>query len=197
MGSYPSPLQGTASVTRRMANDQRPHQRGSSTILQVWGRDGDIEGYNRIRACVPYILPIIDGDVFGQYIYQRIPILGEISDVLLGPLIHLRDHVPFFSIIFFVALTLGTRFNLEMDRNVRFSAQQAALLDAALIVPEIIRESFMEDPVPRYLAEPCSNFVWYAYVSAVVYCIYSNLRGKRPDGLPYISPFAEIMVGPY
>jgi hypothetical protein len=134
---------------------------------------------------------------FGHYIYDRIPILGEINDILLSPLVQLHDKIPFFSIFFFIALTLGTRFNTEMDRNVRFSAQQAALLDAALIVPELIRESFYADPVPRYLAEPCSNFVWYVYMSAVIYSVYCNLRGKRPDELPYISPVADLMVGPY
>jgi hypothetical protein len=167
------------------------------TKLHVWGRDEEIQGSNRIKACVPYLLPLIDGDVFGHYIYDRIPILGEINDIVLSPLVQLHDKIPFFSIFFFIALTLGTRFNTEMDRNVRFSAQQAALLDAALIVPELIRESFYADPVPRYLAEPCSNFVWYVYMSAVIYSVYCNLRGKRPDELPYISPVADLMVGPY
>ena len=178
----------------RLVSNDRPT---SSTELNVWGSDEELRGADRIRACVPYLLPLIDGDVFGQYIYDRIPILGEISDFLLGPLVHIHDKVPFFSVIFFIALTLGTRFNTEMDRSVRFSAQQAALLDAVLIIPEIIRESFIEDPVPRYLSEPCSNFVWYAYMSAVIYCVYCNLRGKRPDELPYISPVADLMVGPF
>ncbi|GKY93173.1 hypothetical protein MPSEU_000285300 [Mayamaea pseudoterrestris] len=182
------------------ANDSCCHRacaRRPTTKLFVWGQDEELRGSNRIKACVPYLLPLIDGDVFGQYIYGRIPILGDISDFILGPLVQMHDKIPFFSIFFFIALTLGTRFNTEMDRNVRFSAQQAALLDALLIVPELIRESFIDDPVPRYLSEPCSNFVWYAYMSAVVYSVYCNLRGKRPDKLPYVSEVADLMVGPY
>ena len=30
-----------------------------------WDRDGDLQGTDKIKACVPYILPILDGDHFG------------------------------------------------------------------------------------------------------------------------------------
>jgi hypothetical protein len=184
---------------RFKAHDRRMSQARArpSTCLPMWSADDELQGADRIKACIPYMLPLIDGDIFGKYVYERIPILGTVSDFFIGPLVNIHDKVPFFSIIFFVALTLGTRFNTEMDRNVRFSAQQAALIDAVLIVPEIIRESFLEDPVPRYLAEPCSNFVWYAYATVIIYCVYSNLTGKRPDEVPYISPLADLLTGPF
>lgn len=164
----------------------------------MWSQDDELVGADRVKACVPYILPLLDGDQFGHYIYYtRLPILGEINDFLLGPLVHLQHKVPFLGVGLFVLLTLGTRFNTEISRNVRFSAQQAALIDVALIFPQLIGEAFHEDPLPRSIAEPCSNFVWYAYMTAVIYCIYSNLRGKRPDEIPFISPAADLMVGPF
>ncbi len=49
-----------------------------------------------------------------------------------------------------------------MSRGVRFNAQQAALIDVALVFPELIASSFENEPdFPRYIAEPCSNFVYY------------------------------------
>ena len=173
---------------------------GSPTQLHMWGRDDeDIGGGmgNRIKCCFPYLLPLIDGDHFGYFIYQRIPVLGLINEVLLGPLVQLNINIPFFGLAFFLAMTLGTRFNTDMDRNLRYNAQQAALIDIALIFPELIASGIEEGDVPRSIAEPCSNFVWYAYMSAVVYSVYSNLRGKKPSGIPFLSESAEWMVGPF
>jgi len=163
----------------------------------MWSQNNELEGPDRIKACVPYLLPLIDGDKFGHFIYERIPILGELNDFFLGPLVSLQERIPFLAVGLFILLTVGTRFQPDMNRNVRFSAQQAALIDVALIFPELIGSSFQEDPLPRAIAEPCSNFVWYTYMTAVVYCLYSNLRGRKPDQIPYISPSADLMVGPF
>jgi len=170
---------------------------GSTALYGMWSQDDELQGSDRIKACVPYILPLLDGDQFGRFIYSRIPPLGFLNDFFLGPLVNIYHQIPFLGVGLFVALTLGTRFNTDMNRNVRFSAQQAALIDVALIFPELIGSSFAEEPLPRYIVEPCNNFVWYAYMSMVVYSIYRNLRGKRPDQIPFISGSADLMVGPF
>ena len=164
----------------------------------MWSNDEDLRGSDRIKACVPYILPLIDGNEFGYYIYDRIPPLGFLNDITIGPLANLFHTVPFLGIGLFVTFTLGTRFaTTTMDRNVRFNAQQAANIDVALIVPELIASGFVDDPLPRYISEPCANFVWYVYVTAVAYAVVSNLRGRKPDQIPFISPWSDYMVGPF
>jgi hypothetical protein len=165
--------------------------------LKMWSRDDELEGANRLKACIPYILPLLDGDQFGRYIYLRFPLLANLNDFFLGPLLTISHKIPFFTVGFFIMLTLGTRFNTEMDRNVRFSAQQAALIDVALIFPELIASTTGESPLPRGVVEPCNNFIYYAYMFAVVSSVYRNLRGKKPDHIPYISPFSDLMVGPF
>jgi Chloroplast import apparatus Tic20-like len=168
----------------------------TTALHGMFDRNEDLLGADRLKACVPYLLPLIDGDSFGAYIYDRIPLLGFLDDITIGPLSNLARNIPFFSVLLFIGLTLGTRFNLDMNRNVRFSAQQAALIDVALLLPELIASGFQDESLPRTLVEPCCNFVWYTYMSAVVYCVYSNLRGNRPDKIPYISAFADELVGP-
>lgn len=163
----------------------------------MWSGEDELQGSDRIKACFPYILPLVDGDQFGSYIYERIPPLGFLDDVLLGPLINIFQSVPFLGIGFFIALTLGTRGNTDMSRGVRFNAQQAALIDVALVFPELIAGSFENDPAPRYIAEPCANFVYYSYMACVIYSIVSNLRGKKPNQIPYISEWSELAVGPF
>lgn len=187
-------------VSQKSVISMRPPETATTaTRLCMWSRDDDeIIGFgNRIRCCFPYLLPLIDGDHFGRYIYERIPPLGLANEVLLAPLVQINHNVPFFGLAFFLAMTLGTRFNFDLDRSVRYNAQLAALVDIALIFPELIANGFEEGDLPRSLAEPCSNFVWYVYTTAVVYCVYSNLRGKKPNGIPYLSDSAEWMVGPF
>jgi hypothetical protein len=170
----------------------------STTSLHngMWSQDDELRGSDRLKACVPYLLPLIDGDQFAHYIFLRVPVLGALNDFFLGPLLIVSHNVPFFGIGLFCAFTLGTRFNTDINRNVRFSAQQAALIDVALIFPELIGSSTGDEPLPRALLEPCNNFIWYAYMSAVIYCVYSNLNGKKPDQIPFISAYSELMVGP-
>lgn len=162
-----------------------------------FSQNSDLEGSDKLKACVPYILPILDGDHFGTFIYDRLPPIGLLHDVLLGGLLHIYEIFPFMGLVLFVSLTLGTRGNTEMSRNVRFSAQQAALIDVSLIGPELIANAFEGEDMPRALMEPCSNFVWYYLVAMVLYCISTNLRGKKPDQIPYISGWSEFMVGPF
>lgn len=165
----------------------------------------DLQGGDKIRACIPYILPMLDGNQFGKYIlYDRIPILGDINDIVLGPLLHIYYAVPLFSIALFVLFTIGTRFfTVEtMHRNVRYNAQQAALIDIALIVPELLNSIFLSEDgttslLPRYILEPYYTCIYYTYMSMIGYCIYNNLRGKLPSGIPYLSPAADFMTGPF
>ena len=49
--------------------------------------EGDIRGPDRIKSCIPYMLPLIDGDNFGKYIYERIPLLGDLDYVMLRPIV--------------------------------------------------------------------------------------------------------------
>jgi len=176
----------------------RPSTSTSARWNGMWNRDSELEGANKVKACIPYMLPILDGDHFGKYLYDRIPPLGLVHDALLGGLLHIWDIFPFSGLTLFIALTLGTRGNTEMDRNVRFSAQQAGLIDVSLIVPELIAGSFEgDDTVPRSILEPCSNFTYYYLICVITYCIVNNLRGKKPDGIPYISGYSEMMVGPF
>jgi hypothetical protein len=131
-------------------------------------------------------------------IYERIPVpLGFLHGILFEPLVDIFNVVPFLGLILFVALTIGTRGNTEMSRSVRFNAQQAAMIDVALVMPELIASGFQGEDIPRYLTEPCMNFVWYIYMSMVVYSIFNNIKGKKPNEIPYISNYAEMMVGPF
>ena len=160
--------------------------------------EGEIRGSDRIKSCIPYILPLIDGDKFGHYLYERIPILDELHYVLLRPIVDATQAAPALILILFVCFALGPQLTGQ-SREVRFNAQQAILIDITLFLPQIISEAVTEADAnfERSLTEPFSNFVFYYYVSLVVYSVVSNLRGKKPTRIPWISSAADYIIGPF
>ena len=165
-------------------------------LNMIWGDEDENNSFpDRIKSCIPYMLPILDGDQFGRYIYQRIPPLNVVDQIFIQPLLQFYHSVPFLGLAVFLALSIGSR-NANISRSLRFNAQQAILIDIALIFPEILG-SVTQNNFPRMIVEPATNFVYYTYVSAVIYSIVSNLTGKKPNQIPIISEAAEMAVGPF
>jgi hypothetical protein len=170
----------------------------TSTELGMWNNEDDdnISGKDRVTSCVPYMLPILDGDHFGKYIYQRIPPLGMLDSILIRPLESLYHSIPFLGLGLFLLLSFGTR-NTDISRPVRFNMQQAILIDIALIFPELFGAfGGAGGGLPRAIVEPASNFVYYAFAAAVLYSVSNNLGGKKPNKIPWISQAAEMQIGP-
>jgi len=168
----------------------------TQTALKMWNSD-EINGPDKIKACIPYLLPLIDGDMYGKFIYQRVPPLKFLDDLFIAPLVDIFEAYPFFPLIFFVLLVLGTRNADGMSRVVRFNAQQAVLIDITLILPTLIGEGLDGVGVPRSYQEFGSNFVFYALMTAIIYSVATNLTGRKPNGIPYVSDAAEYLTGPF
>ena len=135
--------------------------------------------------------------MFGKYIYQRVPPLKFLDDLFLAPLVRIFESFPFLGLIFFLLLSLGPRNVNGMNRVVKFNAQQAVLIDIAIIFPTLIAEGLDGVGIPRIYEEIGNNFVYYALMSAVLYSVVMNLRGKKPSGIPFISDAADLIVGPF
>jgi Chloroplast import apparatus Tic20-like len=188
----------TTRTRRRRRQQHRTKVTATQLSLSRWRNTDEIEGPNVLKSCIPYLLPLVDGDHYGRFIYQHIPPMGFLDSLFIGPLAENFDQVPLAGLIFFLALTLGTRGNTEMDRTVRFNAQQAALIDVALVLPELVASIFDGVDMPRQIVEPSCNFVWYAYMSAILYSMYSIvILRRKPDQIPWISPYSEQMTGPF
>ncbi len=182
--------------------NEQPNKKNTTKKNSFFHDSDDVEiyGSDRIKSCIPYILPLIDGDTFGKYIYERIPPLGDLDYLLLRPLVESVQATPILGIVLFTTFALGPRF-VNLSRNVRFNAQQAVLLDLCLILPTLLGDTIAEADgalhLSRSILEPSSNFVWYANVSMVTYCITWILRGKQPYDIPFISAAADYAIGPF
>uniref|UniRef100_A0A7S2VYQ3 Protein TIC 20 n=1 Tax=Eucampia antarctica TaxID=49252 RepID=A0A7S2VYQ3_9STRA len=206
----PSSSSSLSSVHQSVTKDVgvvNGNYRRKNMELYIWGNRGDEdEGLelvqDRYRACIPYVLPLIDGDLFGKYIYQRIPTLGTLNEICLAPLVQSFHNIPFLGLILFLVLSLGTTRNYDMSRILRFNTQQAIMIDIALILPSILKDG-MVDPdtgelyIPLTYVEPFYTTIYYAYMSCIIYSIYSNLRGNKPNQIPFLSSIAETTTGPF
>jgi len=158
------------------------------------GDDNTMSGTERALSCLPYLLPMLDGDKYGRFIFALVPALGMVDYVVLGPFKALYSAVPFLQFGLFIGLTVLAR-NPEIPRPVRFNLQQAVILDILLFFPTLLGEvtgSF----APSFLVESGSNFVFYALVAAVGYSVVSNVIGKIPDQIPVVSEAVEMQIGP-
>ena len=61
------------------------------TAVSMWNQDEEITGSDRFKACMPYVLPLLDGEDFGKYIYESVPPLGFLDSLFIGPL---HDFIP-------------------------------------------------------------------------------------------------------
>ncbi|MCD8488226.1 MAG: hypothetical protein LRZ84_16175 [Desertifilum sp.] len=166
--------------------------RGSTTVL------------DRIFACLPYLLPLLDGLMFGRFLLMQFPVL-QLLFVPLLPLIQLYTSVPFISLIVFFALFLAVVRNPNINHFIRFNAMQAILLDIVLILcnlvfqyilgPALQVEIYSLDPALQVgiLLETLSNTIFLAIVVAFVYAVVQSLMGRYAE-IPTISDAAYAQV---
>ena len=110
----------------------------------------------------------------------------------------LLNVIPFGSFIVFLGLSSASR-NPELPRFVRFSMQQAVLLDIALIFPQLFQQLFggLKVQFPQELVEPSASFVFLFIAVSILYSCGSNALGKQPNQIPIISNAAEQSIGPF
>ena len=169
--------------------------------------NNEVVGKDRILSCIPYLLPLLEGDSYGRYIFRAFPPLGLADALVLGPFHLIYSAIPFSGLIFFFGLTILSRNADLFSRSVRFNMQQAVILDIALIFPSLLGQlvgfgvggggaggSFF---LPRVLVESGNNFIFYCLVASVGYALFSNATGKLPNGIPIVSEAAETQIGPF
>lgn len=151
----------------------------------------------RIGASAPYLLPLLDGLVFGRFVFERAPTVAALVLPALGPLFRAYRGVPFFAFGIFFALYLLVVRNTGFSRFVRFNTQQALLLDVVLILPQLLGGAVASAGVPGWLLEAGSSTIFYAVVVSVGYAVISNARGEVPDQIPAVSEAVEAQIGTF
>ena len=145
---------------------------------------------DRIFACLPYLLPLVDGLDFAKPFLVQFPFLQPVflPFLMLRPL----TAFPFGLIIFFGLFMLVIR-NENISHFIRFNAMQAILLDIVLILCGLVM-SFLVQPLQGGLiVETLFNVIFLGTVAAVAYAVVQSALGRYAE-IPTLSDAVYMQV---
>lgn len=150
---------------------------------------GSTTAKERIFACLPYLLPLIEGLIyFSDNLFNQFPELRSV----FAPLLALKEiyiNIPFAGIIVFFALFLLVVRNESIAHFIRFNTMQAILIDIILILCQLAIQILGNS----FAAEILSNTVFIGVVAAVGYSVIQSALGRYAE-VPVISEAVYMQV---
>ncbi len=146
---------------------------------------------DRIFASLPYLLPLVDGLMFGKFLFQQFPVL-QLLLIPLAPLMQIYS-LPFASLIIFFALYLGVVRNENISHFIRFNAMQAILLDIVLMLCGLVLPIFAKAFQVAFIAETLYNMVFLGAFAAFVYAVVQSALGRYAE-IPPLSDAVYMQV---
>ncbi|MDE5088115.1 MAG: hypothetical protein O4805_13595 [Trichodesmium sp. St16_bin2-tuft] len=146
---------------------------------------------DRIFACLPYLLPLLDGLKYGRYLFDQFPPLKLIF-IPLAPLLQIEREIPFFGFILFLALFLMVVRNNNISHFIRFNTMQAILLDIVLILCGLIL-SILGTTLGGFILETLSNMIFLGILGSFIYTVVQSAMGRYAE-IPTISDAVYMQV---
>jgi uncharacterized membrane protein len=147
---------------------------------------------DRVFACLPYLLPLIEGIIFGSFLLRQFPAAAVVI-VPLFPLVQIYNTIPFAGMIVFFALFLLVVRNEKISHFIRFNTMQAILLDIVVFLGSIILQILSPIPGSGLAIETLSSTIFLGIVVAVVYAVVQSLLGRYAE-IPAISEAVYTQV---
>jgi hypothetical protein len=148
---------------------------------------------DRIFACLPYLLPLLDSLEFSQPFFNQFPALLPLL-LPLQPLLAIYRGVPFVGLIIFFALFLLVVRNENISHFIRFNTMQAILLDIVLILCSIIVRLVLQQVLGGGLfLETIFNVIFLGTLVAVIYSVIQSALGRYAE-IPTLSEAVYMQV---
>ncbi|AFZ25363.1 Chloroplast import component protein (Tic20) [Cylindrospermum stagnale PCC 7417] len=148
---------------------------------------------DRLFACLPYLLPLIDGLVFGSILLAQFPPLQLLFLPLL-PVKAIYDSIgQIGQLLAFFALFLLVVRNEKISHFIRFNAMQAILLDIIIFLCSILLKILVPIPGAGFAIETVANTIFLGVVASVVYSVIQSLSGRYAE-IPAISDAVHMQV---
>ena len=147
---------------------------------------------DRIFACLPYLLPLIEVFAFGQFLMNDFPLLGLIFLPLL-PLLRIYYGVRYAGMIIFFALWLLVVRNEKINHFIRFNTMQAIILDIVIFLCRILTDIVKLVPGSGFAMQTLYTTIFMGILAAVVYSVAQSLMGKYAE-IPAISDAVHMQV---
>ncbi|NJO41099.1 MAG: hypothetical protein HC865_10695 [Cyanobacteria bacterium RU_5_0] len=153
---------------------------------------GSTTPLDRTFACLPYLLPLLDGLGFAVPFFTQFPALQPILLPLL-PLLAIYN-LPFVGLIIFFALFLLVVRNDRINHFIRFNTMQAILLDIVLILCRLIM-GFVLQPIlgSGLFIETLYNVIFLGTLAAIVYSVFQSIMGRYAE-IPTLSDAVHMQV---
>ncbi len=148
---------------------------------------------DRIFACLPYLLPVVDGLVFGSFLLTQFPalqvLLLPLQPVLIvyGSLGQLGQLLVFFALFVFVVR------NEKINHFIRFNTMQAILLDIVIFLGSILVRILTQVPSAGFAVQTVANTIFIGIIVAVIYSVAQSILGRYAE-IPTISDAAYMQV---
>ncbi|MGB7378250.1 MAG: Tic20 family protein [Rivularia sp. (in: cyanobacteria)] len=147
---------------------------------------------DKIFACLPYLLPLVEGLVFGESLFREFPALGVFFIPLL-PVLAIYSGVPFAGLIIFFALFMLVVRNEKIPHFIRFNTMQAILLSIVLALCGLLVRVLSPVPGANFAIETLANTIFIGLVVAVVYSVAQTVMGRYAE-IPAISDAVHMQV---
>lgn len=148
---------------------------------------------DRILACLPYLLPLIDGLMFGYVsLLRQFPAL-QVLFLPLAPIVAIYNSLGQIGqlIVFFALFLLVVR-NEKIIHFIRFNTMQAILLDIVVFLGSIILR-VVALPGVDFAVETVASTIFLGLVAAIGYSVVQSLRGHYAE-IPAISDAVYMQV---
>ena len=158
----------------------------------MYGNQSSVQ--ERLLACLPYLLPMVQALPFGMNLYKSIPLIGQLVSPLF-PLFPLLEGNFLISLAIFFGLLFGVVRNRSISRFIRFNTMQALLMIIGLSLLQILFGVLapMMRGFPILLQTMASTLFLLAF-GISIYAFIQNLQGKYTD-VPVLSEAASSQVG--
>lgn len=161
---------------------------------------GSTTGKDRIFACLPYLLPLVEVVGFGQYLLSIFPALAVVFmplSVLAGVYDTIDQGFYGFGglIILFALLMLVVR-NERLPHFIRFNTMQAILLDVVIILCSILLRLIGQlrlAPGNGLAVQTLETTIFLGIFVASGYSIVQSLLGRYAE-IPAISDAVYMQV---
>ncbi|MEM7712063.1 MAG: Tic20 family protein [Cyanobacteria bacterium P01_A01_bin.68] len=147
---------------------------------------------DRIFACLPYLLPLVEGLGFGGSLFQQFPALQVIL-IPLSPVLAIYGGIPFAGLIIFFALFMLVVRNEKIAHFIRFNTMQAILLSIVLTLCSLLLRVLSPVPGVNFATETLANTVFIGLLVAVVYSVAQTIMGRYAE-IPAISDAVYMQV---
>lgn len=148
---------------------------------------------DRIFACLPYLLPLIDSLMFSSSLLQQFPVLAVLLLPLQPVLIIYAGLGQIGQIIVFFAMFILVVRNEKISHFIRFNTMQAILLDIVIFLCSILLRILTPIPGTGFAIETLANTIFLGIVASVAYSVFQSLMGRYAE-IPAISDAVYMQV---